>query len=73
MIPRPSRVDLAIAICMALLMLWVGYDMLSTEGLIPGLMYPVFFGIVPLLFVFCLKLPLKAFLHWDLLLAYWTE
>ncbi len=62
MIPRPRWVDLSIAIGIALLMVWVAYDMLTMEGLIPGLMYPAFFGIAPLLFVICLKLPLEAFL-----------
>jgi hypothetical protein len=62
MIQRPLWVDIALAICVALLMLWVAYGMITTEGLIPGLMYPVFFGTVPLLFIFCLKLPLEAFL-----------
>jgi hypothetical protein len=62
MIQRPPWVDIALAVGVALLMLWVAYDMIATEGLIPGLMYPVFFGTVPLLFIFCLKLPLEAFL-----------
>jgi hypothetical protein len=62
MIQRPPWVDIALAIGVALLMFWVAYDMIATEGLIPGLMYPVFFGTVPLLFIFCLKLPLEAFL-----------
>jgi hypothetical protein len=62
MIPRPSWFDPAIAIGVALLMAWVACDMYSTEGVIPGLMYPAFFGVVPLLFVFCLRLPLEAFI-----------
>jgi hypothetical protein len=62
MIPRPPWADPAIVIGIALVMVWVAYDMVSTSGVIPGLMYPAFFGTVPLFFVFGLRLPLEAFL-----------
>jgi hypothetical protein len=62
MVQRPAWADYLIVGILDVLMIWAGIDMYSTHGLIFGLFYPIFLGVMSFVFVVVMKFPIEAFL-----------